>query len=334
MAIADSGATSIFIMEGAKVANKQVAKKPLTNNLPDGNKATKTHICDINIPGLPTVLTGHIVPSLAIASLMGICPLCKAGCTVIFNNEKCDVMLKEKVILRGYKDPTTNLWTLPILNKVCTTPGPTALPQPGPCLSGAPHLPIDASNVQPGVTLATFMHSVQTRANAIKYAHQSLCNPNISTLLKAVRKGFFKGCPNLSEKLLLRYLNPSLAVAKGHMKQPRHSIWSTRHHPAPVAQPAPPLLPLIDNVYTRPAYGAWQGPNVIVDDNNKSIAIIFCFGAFADRNSSIVYHNLTGLFPFMSFDGSVCFYVLYHYESNAILAKPITGLDNMSIFTA
>jgi hypothetical protein len=28
------------------------------------------------------------------------------------------------------------------------------------------------------------------------------------------------------------------------------------------------------------------------------------------------------------------FFVLYHYESNAILGKPITGLDNMSIFTA
>jgi hypothetical protein len=60
---------------------------------------------------------------------------------------------------------------------------------------------------------------------------------------------------------------------------------------------------------------------------------IFCFGAFADRNSGIVYQVLTGLLPFMSFDGSVCFFILYHYESNAILAKPITVLDNMSIFT-
>jgi hypothetical protein len=36
----------------------------------------------------------------------------------------------------------------------------------------------------------------------------------------------------------------------------------------------------------------------------------------------------------MSFDGSVCFFVLYHYETNAILAKPIKGLDDVSIFTA
>jgi hypothetical protein len=67
--------------------------------------------------------------------------------------------------------------------------------------------------------------------------------------------------------------------------------------------------------------------------HNESIAGIFCFGAFADRNSGIVYHDLTGSFPFISFDGSVCFFVLYHYESNAILAKTITRLDNMSIFT-
>jgi hypothetical protein len=177
-----------------------------------------THICGINIPGLPMVLMGHIVQSLAIASLMSICPLSKAGCTVVFKNKKCDVMINKKVILHGYKDPTTNLWMLPITNKVCTTPGPTVLPQPSPCLSRAPHLPFKASDIHPEVTLATVMHSVGTGANVIKFNHQSLCNPKILTLLKTVRKGFLKGCPNLSEMLLLRYLNPSLAMAKGHMK--------------------------------------------------------------------------------------------------------------------
>jgi hypothetical protein len=170
--------------------------------------------------------------------------------------------------------------------------------------------------------------------------HRQICPPvsvhtEIPMLLKAVRKGFLKGCPNLSETLLLRYLNPSLAMAKSHMKQPHHSIQSTRHHTAPVAQPLPPVSLLFDNipVYPRPAYGAQPGLNVIADNADKLIANIFCFGAFADRNSSIVYHDLTGLFPFMSFNGSVCFFVLYHYESYAILAKPITGLDAMSIFT-
>jgi len=61
---------------------------------------------------------------------------------------------------------------------------------------------------------------------------------------------------------------------------------------------------------------------------------VFVFGAFADKNNGIVYHDLTGSFPFMSLDGSICFFILYHYELNSILATPIAGLDDKSIFEA
>jgi hypothetical protein len=115
-AIADTGATSIFIMEGTAVANKRVATSPLTINLPDGRKIQSTHVCGIHIPGLATVLVGHIVPLLTIASLNGILPLCKDGCTVTFNNEKCKVFFNGNVTLTGLKDPSTGLWMLPIPN--------------------------------------------------------------------------------------------------------------------------------------------------------------------------------------------------------------------------
>jgi hypothetical protein len=54
----------------------------------------------------------------------------------------------------------------------------------------------------------------------------------------------------------------------------------------------------------------------------------------ADKTSGIIYHDLTGNFPFISLDGSICFFVLYHYESNAILAMPIMGLNDKTIFEA
>ncbi len=78
-AIANMGATSIFKMEGADVDNKCPATVPLTINFPNGKRVQSTHVCDIWIPGLPTVLTGHIVPLLRIASLIGIRLLCKVG---------------------------------------------------------------------------------------------------------------------------------------------------------------------------------------------------------------------------------------------------------------
>jgi hypothetical protein len=72
--------------------------------------------------------------------------------------------------------------------------------------------------------------------------------------------------------------------------------------------------------------------NFIPDD--KFIANVFCFGAFANKINGVVYNYLTGHFPFMSIDGSVCFFVLYHYETNAILVKLIANVDNRSIFEA
>jgi hypothetical protein len=116
-AIADTGATSIFIMKGTPVKNLRKTNNPITISLPDGSKVTSTHICDIHIPGLPTVLTGHIVPGITMASLIGIRILCKAGCKVVFDDEKCEVFYKNNIILKGYKDPNTDLWTLPIFDE-------------------------------------------------------------------------------------------------------------------------------------------------------------------------------------------------------------------------
>ncbi len=158
------------------------------------------------------------------ASLIGIHPLCKAGCKVVFDNEKCKVMYNDNIILTGYKYPSTDLWTLPIHTKVCTAPGPIVRPQPGPCLGPSPHPLFLASDTHPGICFAAFTHSVRTWANTVKFTHQSLCNPKIYTLLKAVRKGFLEGCSNMLEKLILKYLNPSPATSKGHMKCSCHGI--------------------------------------------------------------------------------------------------------------
>jgi hypothetical protein len=62
--------------------------------------------------------------------------------------------------------------------------------------------------------------------------------------------------------------------------------------------------------------------------------IYFCFAAFADKHTGTLYNDLTGTFPFMSLKGNVCFLVVYHYESNAILALPISGFRNNIIFQA
>jgi hypothetical protein len=76
------------------------------------------------------------------------------------------------------------------------------------------------------------------------------------------------------------------------------------------------------------------GPNVIEDDCDASLANVFSFGAFADKNTGVMYHDMTGNFPFRSLDGYICYLIMYHYELNSILATPIDGTDDMTIFDA
>ncbi len=77
-----------------------------------------------------------------------------------------------------------------------------------------------------------------------------------------------------------------------------------------------------------------HGPNVIVNNDDSSVGNIFCFGAFADKQTGILYNNLNGSFPYISLEGNVCFLVIYHYESNVILALPLSGFDDNTIFAA
>jgi hypothetical protein len=113
-AVADTGAKSVFVMAGAPAKNIRLATESIQISLPDGKKIVSTHICDVVIPGLPHKLIGHIVLDMKMASLLGIRILCKAGCKVSFDDEKCQVNYKGNTNLTGYKDPASNLWTLPI----------------------------------------------------------------------------------------------------------------------------------------------------------------------------------------------------------------------------
>ena len=342
MAIADSGATQIFIMEGTPVKNKRPTRCPLKVALADGRKVMSTHVCDVDIPGLPVTLVGHIIPDLSIASLFGIRVLTDVGCTVTFDIDKCVVNFNGNEILRGYKDDKTDLWTLPIgTNKCAPAQHDSAMSVLAcPKMTNARTSPTSP----PTIAVANFAHTVRNKANSIKFAHQSFCSPRLATFLKAIRRGFLKGCPNLSAEGVTRYLNPSPASSKGHMKRPHQGIRSTRPHvvPRPSMQQVPqihaPVYPEYEDASSsyesdgsapRP-----QNTNLIEDDVSSQDSNIFCFGAFADKHTGVIYSDSTGTFPYMSLEGNVCFFVVYHYESNAILGLPIKNMEDSTIFEA
>jgi hypothetical protein len=217
-AIADSGATQIFVMEGTPVLIKQPQTCPLCVYLVDGRQVMSTHMCDIKFDGLPFVLTRHIIPDLSIASLFGIRVLNEAGCTITFDKKFCTVRYNSTIILQGKKDVATDLWTLPFgTPSTSTHHGAVTTPSVAPVISKA-HAHHATTQI------AFFTHTVQNKVNSIQSAHQALCSPHISTLFRAFRRGYLKGCPNLTTHRVLKYLNLSPATAKGHMKRPHQGI--------------------------------------------------------------------------------------------------------------
>jgi hypothetical protein len=153
-------------------------------------------MCDILLPGLPTTLVGYIVPELSIAYLFGIRVRTEAGCTVKFDNKKCVVKYNDKTILVSLKDPATDLWTLLIVGPAGKTTqvkhegmqDPLAVPV---CASAHAcgsegKVTTSLKKKPPSNHVSIFTHTVRTKANSIKFAHQSLCSPRIPTLLKAI----------------------------------------------------------------------------------------------------------------------------------------------------
>jgi hypothetical protein len=300
-------------------------------------------MCDIQIDGLPVTLTGHIIPDLSITSLFGIQILMEVGCDVTFTKGDCIVTYNGKIILHGEKDPLTDLWTLPLGSHDMTSQHATnTLPSVAPDFANA--------HAQPAVQIAFFAHTVQTKANSIRFAHQLLCSPRISTLLKAIKCGYLKGCPNLTAHGVNKYLNPSPATAKGHMKRPRQGIRSTSRVP-PVPSPSVVQRRIVPDKIHPIAHTHVHMMDNNDEDSEDSIPIhvphgnviesdddsngnVFVFAAFADKQNGTIYFDLTGTFSFMSLEGNVYFLVVYHYETNAIMAVPIPNFTDDAILQA
>ena len=90
------------------------------------------------------------------------------------------------------------------------------------------------------------------------------------------------------------------------------------------------MPPAIQQIPHMPNENRYQ--NIIPNDSDALIANVFCFGAFSDKRTGVMYNDMTGNFPFVSLDGSVCYLIIYHYETNSILATPITGLTDVIVF--
>ena len=202
----DSGTTDNFFAITAKVTNVRPTQNPINVVIPDGNKITSTHKCDINWPNMPkNAISGHIVPKLAQQSLLSVVKLCNAGCSVIFEHDCCIVMYNGKIVLYGTKCPKTGLWLVPLrMKEKCEGPTCTITTQ-------------QINNI----------HHTSNQSELIQYIHQCFFSPTKSTLIKAIKNDQLLGVPGLTVDAVNKHLPTSTATIKGHMHRERKNLRST-----------------------------------------------------------------------------------------------------------
>jgi hypothetical protein len=173
---------------------------PITVQMPNGSGITSSHTCQLDFPTLPPEATqGHILPGLASHSLVSIAKFCDNGCEVRFSQQHCQVVRDKIVLLQGPRDPTTNLWLLPLKA------------QPNPLK--------DPPRVTPALSM--FAHQTTTKPELVQYLHASCYSPRPSTWIQAINNNQFTTWPGLTACRVTRHLPKSIATAQGHLDKAR-----------------------------------------------------------------------------------------------------------------
>jgi hypothetical protein len=119
----------------------------------------------------------HVVPGLKGSFLLSIARLCDSGYEVLFHHNYMQILRHDQCILKGHRNPTNKLWKID--------------------LECPPIPPIhQASGAAIGSPMA---------ADLVAFAHATLFSPALSTLEKALDKGYLINFPGLTPQNLRRH---------------------------------------------------------------------------------------------------------------------------------
>ena len=158
--------------------------------------------------------------------------------------------------------------------------------------------------LQPPVQkLNVILRKDKTKQELANYLHACCFSPTISTFVRAIRNGNFITWPGLDQKLIERHLLQSTATAKGHLDQERQGLQSTKT-----------ASPSINNDAQQDFFPPHS--------NEKTNDVCTIIQKLNPKTTA--YSDLTGRFPYKSSRGNQYILIVYHYDSNAILAEPLS----------
>jgi hypothetical protein len=134
----------------------------------------------------------------------------------------------------------------------------------------------------------------KTLEDLLIFLHATAGSPTVATWCPAIDKGYYSTWPSLTSSLVRKYLPKATATIMGHLHVQRQGVRSTKN---------------TDNDYDSHIDRTHHGGIHLVNLNQDL--------------KGMISTDLTGRFPFTSSRGMTYLFVLYDYDSNAILPCPI-----------
>ena len=160
---------------------------------------------------------------------------------------------------------------------------------------------------------ANSIHHMANQRNLIEYLHQCFFSPPASTLAKAIKNDQLLGVPGFTLKAVNKWLPTSTATIKGHLHRNRKNLRSTT----------------INTKKENDDYHRDMNP---VEERDAPCEL-FCYAALAEEFDHTIYSDATGKFPVPSYHGNRYIMVVYVYETNAILVRPMINREKETIVT-
>ena len=188
--------------------------------------------------------------------MVSIGKLCDAGCEAIFKKDIVHITKNNQILLEGKRNAINGLWEVPLHPEQC-------------------NLSYMSKNVR---EMTRFMFA-------------ALGSPSLSTLHKAIRKGYLKSWPGLTTTNVTQHIQFNDATMKGHLDHVRKNLRST------------------------------TTTNTECKEIEAEHKTHFAFAAVKEIGKN--HTDQTGAFPVLSSRGYRYIFILYHYDTNAILTEPL-----------
>ena len=309
----DSAASDHYAGKQCGIRDRRSVTNGIQVGVANGDSMHQIESGTIPFNHLPSTSTSVAIFEHMPHGLLGCGRFVKDGCKVILDNPQATVIHKNtgKIILTASFDPTSSTWNARPQQRIPHSGSPQSL------LPSPLHGTTCNSVVTQNSPIAYNAYRLKTKRDLISFYGGAAGWPVKPTWIKAINNGSYASWPGLTAALVNKYYEKQIPTIMGHMHARRSGIRSTKQTPVNLLD--------ADNDNIAP-----PRPHILRSKQRNVGAHL----VDATKLTGAISTDFCGRCPHTSSRGMKYIFVLYDYDSNAILAVPTQSRESADMVAA